>query len=139
MDTRAALAVYGDASPATDRERTQLARYARCQRNRMASPYARRFNRVQEHAQYVRLHPPVAQPANALVACIIHYESGGNPDAVNGQYEGLGQWSPTAWANDGGLRYASSPLGASYSEQVAVLNQEVVDGTTAQQTNYDPC
>lgn len=139
MDMRAARAVYGDSTPATIHEHAMLDRMARCQRVPPAHKFVAWFNRTQEHAQYVRLHPPVAQPANQLVACIIRYESGGDPGAVNGKYEGLGQWDHDAWVRDGGLRYAYSPLGASYSEQVAVLNQEVRDGTTSQQTDYDPC
>jgi hypothetical protein len=106
---------------------------------------------VSTHVMERMLHPPKTfqasaglpaepvVPVNGLVRCIIQAESGGNPQAVNGQYEGLGQWSPYAWANDGGLKYAPSPLQATASQQIAVLNAEVAAGTTSQQTDYDPC
>jgi Transglycosylase-like domain len=71
--------------------------------------------------------------------CIIQHESGGNPQATNGQYEGLGQWSPAAWAEDGGTQYAPSPLGASAAEQEAVLNSEGAAGMQQQQGQYDGC
>ena len=83
--------------------------------------------------------PPVAQPASELASCIMYREATDNPEAVNGQYEGLGQWDATAWAEDGGLRYASTPLGASYSEQVAVLNNEGTAGMEQQQAQWDGC
>ncbi len=76
---------------------------------------------------------------STLEACIIQHESGGDPRAVNGQYEGIGQWEPAAWASDGGLRYASSPLGASYSQQEAVLRGEGEAGMIQQQGQYDGC
>ena len=96
------------------------------------------------HTLEAMLHPPApapvsATPVNGLVRCIMYAESTNNPQAVSGQYEGYGQWSPTAWAQDGGLRYAPTPLQATPSEQIAVLNAEVAAGTTGQQTNFDPC
>lgn len=78
-------------------------------------------------------------PSSGLASCIIQHESGGNPEAVNGQYEGIGQWSPNAWAQYGGTKYASSPTGASYSQQVAVLNSEGTAGMEDQQGQYDGC
>jgi hypothetical protein len=76
---------------------------------------------------------------SALEACIIQHESGGNPQATNGQYEGLGQWSPAAWAEDGGTRYAPTPLGASAAVQEAVLSSEGAAGMEQQQGQYDGC
>jgi hypothetical protein len=78
-------------------------------------------------------------PASGLEACIIYRESGGNPQATNGIYSGLGQWSAAAWAQDGGTRYASSPLGASASQQEQVLASEGVVGMLAQQGAFDGC
>lgn len=76
---------------------------------------------------------------DALAQCVEDHESGGDPGAVNGQYEGIGQWSPDAWAAMGGLQYASSPLGASKAQQEAVLGSES-DATLAdQQGQYDGC
>ncbi len=76
---------------------------------------------------------------SGLEACVIQHESGGNPQATNGQYEGLGQWSPPAWAQDGGTQYAPTPLGASAAEQEAVLNSEGAAGMEQQQGQYDGC
>jgi hypothetical protein len=81
----------------------------------------------------------VATPSSGLEQCIIQHESGGNSQAVNGQYEGIGQWSPTAWAQDGGKRYAQTPLGASAAEQQAVLAGEGAAGMRQQQGQYDGC
>jgi hypothetical protein len=79
----------------------------------------------------VRAVPPAQRPAGTqsarmsatgLAACIVQRESGGNPQASNGTHTGIGQWTGEAWARHGGLRYASSPLGASYQQQLQVLN-----------------
>ena len=78
-------------------------------------------------------------PSSGLTACIIQHESGGNPQAVSGQYQGIGQWSPEAWAQDGGTRYAPSPTGASYDQQLSVLNGEGTAGMQQQQAQYDGC
>ncbi len=75
----------------------------------------------------------------SLEACIIQHESGGNPQAVNGQYEGIGQWSPESWSSNGGTRYASTPLGASYAQQEAVLRGEGEAGMIREQAQYDGC
>lgn len=71
--------------------------------------------------------------------CIINAESGGRPNAVNGQYSGIGQWSVTQWQADGGGRYSSTPLGASYSQQEIILRGEGRAGMGQQQGRYDPC
>ena len=76
---------------------------------------------------------------SSLEACIIQHESGGNPTAVNGQYTGIAQWSPAAWAEDGGTRFASSPLGASYSQQELVLREALAAGKSEQWRPYDGC
>ena len=77
--------------------------------------------------------------SGGLAGCIIQHESGGDPQATNGQYEGLGQWSPEAWAEDGGTQYAPSPLGASAAQQEAVLSSEGAGGMQQQQGQYDGC
>ncbi len=74
-----------------------------------------------------------------LEACIISHESSGDPNAVNGQYEGIGQWSPESWASNGGHRYSSTPLGASYSEQEIILRGEGEAGMRREQAQYDGC
>lgn len=83
--------------------------------------------------------PSRASSGSGLESCIIAHESGGNPQAVNGQYGGIGQWSPEAWAQDGGTKYSSSPTGASYSEQLAVLHGEGAAQQVQQQGQYDGC
>lgn len=88
---------------------------------------------------------PVAQPGQAqtatsvLAACIISRESGGNPHATNGQYGGIGQWNAASWARFGGTRYSATPQGASYAQQVAVLNSEGPTNQYSQQGQYDGC
>jgi hypothetical protein len=80
-----------------------------------------------------------AAPSSSLEACIISHESGGNSQAVNGQYEGIGQWSPASWAEYGGTQYSATPLGASYAEQEQVLASEGTRGMEDQQGQYDGC
>jgi hypothetical protein len=96
----------------------------------------------------VRAAPPAQPPAgtlsaryapSGLAACIVRSESGGNPRAVNGQYSGIAQWSPEAWARMGGTRYASSPTGASYQEQLTVLNDGLSKYGCRDWCPYDPC
>ncbi len=76
---------------------------------------------------------------SSLEACIISHESGGDPNAVNGIYEGIGQWEPSRWISDGGGRYSSTPLGASYSQQEIILRGEGEAGMREQQAQYDGC
>jgi hypothetical protein len=83
--------------------------------------------------------PPVAQPASALASCIMFRESTDNAEAVNGSHEGLAQMSPTVWAEAGGTQYAATPLGASYSQQVEVLNWALAHGMANNWTPYDGC
>lgn len=80
-----------------------------------------------------------ASSTSGLAQCIIRVESHGNTQAVNGQYSGIAQWSPTIWARDGGLRFASSPTGASYEEQVYVLNYGLAHHGCGDWCPYDPC
>jgi hypothetical protein len=78
-----------------------------------------------------KIGPPGQPPAGVqtprmaptgLAACIVHHESRGNSQAVNGQYHGIAQWSAEAWARHGGHKYASDPLGATYDEQLEILS-----------------
>lgn len=82
-----------------------------------------------------------APVSSSLESCIIQHESGGNSDAVSpsGTYAGIGQWSATAWAEDGGDVYGASPLDASYAEQEAVLAGEGAAGMEDQQGQFDGC
>lgn len=79
--------------------------------------------------------------SSSLESCIIRNESGGNPGAVspNGKYKGIGQWDSNAWVEDGGTKYASSPTGATYSEQQQVLAGEGSTGMETQQGQFDGC
>jgi hypothetical protein len=86
-----------------------------------------------------RAHPPVVQPDSALASCIMYRESTDNAEAVNGEHEGLAQMSPTVWAEAGGTQYAATPLGASYSQQVEVLNWALAHGMANNWTPYDGC
>jgi hypothetical protein len=76
---------------------------------------------------------------DALAQCVKAHESGGDPQAVNGQYEGEGQWSPSAWAAMGGTKYAPTPLQASGAQQDAVLASESDATLEDQQGQYDGC
>lgn len=139
MFDRAARTVYHGTRTPPVGSYGHLWHLARCMRPPSSEAAARTAWARYLAAWHLRRHPPIAQPASALAACIIWHESGGNPQAVNGQYEGIGQWSPAAWALDGGLRFASTPLGASYSQQVMVLNGEGTAGMIRQQGVYDGC
>lgn len=59
---------------------------------------------------------------SGLAACIVQRESSGNPNAVNGEHTGIGQWTQEAWTRHGGTRYAATPLGATYQQQLVVLS-----------------
>lgn len=95
-----------------------------------------------------RAIPPGLAPAGTmsaglaptgLAACIVHYESHGDPMASNGSHEGIGQWDANAWAKMGGLRYASHPSGASYQQQLAVLSSGLAHFGCVDWCPYDPC
>lgn len=64
-----------------------------------------------------------AASVSGLARCIAHFESTDNPQATNGSHSGLGQWTAEAWARHGGLRFASSPTGATYDQQLIVIEQ----------------
>ena len=52
---------------------------------------------------------------------------------------GIGQWEESRWLEDGGGRYASTPLGATYAEQAIILAGEEEAGMSQQQGQYDGC
>lgn len=92
--------------------------------------------------------PPSRAPAGVLsssygatgvAACIISRESGGNPTATNGQYGGIAQWSPEAWSRMHGTRYASTPQGATYQQQLQVLSYGLSHYGTGDWKPYDGC
>jgi hypothetical protein len=78
-----------------------------------------------------RVGPPPIPPSGSLTprlapsglaSCIVSRESGGDPTASNGSHTGIAQWSPEAWSRMGGHRYAPTPTGASYQEQLVILS-----------------
>ncbi len=91
------------------------------------------------HLLWAHIASEGPETPSALESCIIQHESGGNPQAVSGQYEGIGQWEESRWLSDGGGQYASTPLGASYAQQEAVLRDEGEAGMAQQQGQYDGC
>jgi hypothetical protein len=58
---------------------------------------------------------------------------------TNGQYHGIGQWSPSSWATYGGTKYAADPVNATYEQQLRVLASEGDAGMSNQQGQYDGC
>jgi hypothetical protein len=93
---------------------------------------------------YVHRYTPTrATPTggeSSLVRCIVARESGGNPRAVNASgHMGIGQWAESTWLAQGGGRYAATPLGASYGEQLAVIESAVAHGGASAWTPYDGC
>lgn len=92
--------------------------------------------------------PPAQAPAGTMsssyaptgvAACIVSRESGGNPQAVNGQYHGIAQWDHATWIAHGGGRYASDPLGATEQEQLRVLSYALKHYWTGSWAPYDGC
>jgi len=92
--------------------------------------------------------PPSQAPAGTqspaytptgLAACIVQTESGGNPQATNGQYHGIAQWDHATWIAHGGGKYANDPLGATKQQQLQVLSSALAAGHSGAWTPYDPC
>lgn len=78
--------------------------------------------------------------SSGLAQCIINSESGGNPTVVNGSgHMGLGQWAQSTWEAHGGTRYAPTPLGATYQEQVQVINDALRKYGCSDWCPYDGC
>ena len=59
----------------------------------------------------------VAWARTAEAVRVKQCESGGNPRAVNGKYMGAWQMDEDFWQTYGGLRFASTPLGATMAQQ----------------------
>lgn len=78
-------------------------------------------------------------PASAIARCIVHYESGGDPQANNGTHFGIGQWDIQTWYAHGGGRFASSPLGATEQEQLITLDRGLRLYGCAPWCPFDPC
>lgn len=74
-----------------------------------------------------------------VAACIVERESGGNPQATNGQYHGIAQWGHPAWVKDGGLKYSYDPLGATYEQQLLVLSYGLSHFGSGDWSNFDGC
>ena len=91
---------------------------------------------VRFQKQRVATRRPVITP---LMDCIMKHESTYNPLAVNGQYKGLAQWSPEAWARHGGLKYGPTPHHATYWEQVRVLSDGLRVYGCRDWCPFDPC
>lgn len=74
-----------------------------------------------------------------LAACIVHYESGGDPNASNGSHFGIAQWTYEAWARHGGTKYSADPRGATYQQQLEILNQGLTVYGCRDWCPFDPC
>jgi hypothetical protein len=112
--------------------------------------YVRNLKKLNVRYEYLAVNAsfPGVPPAGTLTpkyaptglaSCIVRSESGGNPTARNGQYSGIAQWSPEAWARHGGLKYASSPTGATYQQQLKVLNDGLAKFGCSDWCPFDPC
>jgi hypothetical protein len=76
---------------------------------------------------------------SGLANCIVSHESGGNPQATNGQYHGIAQWSHEAWIRMGGGRYSSDPLGATREQQLQILSDGLARFGCNDWCPYDGC
>jgi LysM repeat protein len=75
--------------------------------------------------------------ASGLEQCVIARESGGNPQARNGAYWGLYQFSASTWAAYGGN--AGTYGSASAAEQQQVFHNAIARGGASNWTPYDGC
>jgi Transglycosylase-like domain len=115
--------------------RKRMARMHICQ-----SSYAARVRVARWHARLQELRKARIRPViTALMDCIMKHESTYNPLAQNGQYKGLAQWSPEAWARHGGLKFGPTPHHASYWEQVQVLANGLRVYGCRDWCPFDPC
>jgi hypothetical protein len=76
---------------------------------------------------------------SGLASCIVSRESGGDPNASNGQYTGIAQWSQEAWIRHGGGKFASTPTGATYQEQLQVLSNGLAKYGCRDWCPFDGC
>lgn len=140
MATRAARSAYSGTRHVLSKDLTHLAKFLLCQRVSAAQTFVTWYYSHRRGLWQARIQAPTLDtvPESSLAACIVQRESTNNPHAVNGQYEGLAQWSPTSWSEGGGTRFAATPLGASYDEQVTILNN-MLPSQAGQWTPYDGC
>lgn len=110
-----------------------------CQPNYAARKRVGTMHRKYYRARVARIQAAARPAITPLMDCIMKHESTYNPLAQNGQYKGLAQWSPEAWARHGGLKYASTPHGASYWEQVQVLANGLRMYGCRDWCPFDPC
>lgn len=138
MFRRAAITAYRGTRTPSRRDLRHLRHFQRCARHPWQVGQDRRVWQLSIRMNAARKQAALAVPESALARCIIERESGGNPQAVNGQYEGIAQWSPSSWIGGGGGRFAPTPLGATYAEQVIILN-DMLPAQAGQWTPYDGC
>lgn len=132
---RYGVSSHGRVRPASARELAGSIRRLRALRRPPA------FLAVRAGSPYV----PPARVATAhysptgLAGCIVSHESGGNPQANNGSHFGIAQWTIEAWLRHGGGRFAPTPLGASYQEQLQVLSDGLRRFGCRDWCPFDPC
>ncbi len=79
----------------------------------------------------------VAPTLSTFQACVIYRESRGQPQAWNGQYWGLYQFSYPTWVAYGGIGADFGRAGA--AEQSAVFNRAVSEGGQGNWSRWDGC
>jgi len=110
----------------------------------------RQLDRLLSPRAYLAVRPvaPSLPPAGVrtrswtpigLADCIAFHESGYDPLASNGTHFGVGQWTLEAWHRHGGGRFADHPFGASYQQQLVVLNDGLVKYGCDDWCPFDPC
>jgi LysM repeat protein len=80
---------------------------------------------------------PVTSSTSSFEQCVISRESGGDPEASNGGYWGLFQFSASTWA-----AYGGNPAdfgGASAAEQEQVFDNAVARGGESNWAPFDGC
>lgn len=131
--------VAADHTTQTRRAKVRELRAYRTQLVRLVHPHPY----LATHAGAPSQAPAGTQTAHyaptGLAACIVQRESGGDPQANNGSHFGIGQWDLATWRAHGGTRYAPTPLGASYDQQLQVLNGALAAGHSGAWTPYDGC
>lgn len=74
-----------------------------------------------------------------LADCIAFHESGYDPLASNGLHFGVAQWTIEAWLRHGGGRFAGHPHGATYQQQLVILNRGLERFGCIDWCPFDPC
>lgn len=110
---------------------SRLHRYEGCQR--LATDIRRaRAVWTTDKAQWTRRRAVVV--LSPLARCIIYRESTNGTTSSN-----IAQWQGSAWAEDGGLRYAPSPYSATYTQQEIILMQALARGESWRWRPFDGC